>query len=157
MLQARVIPPKGQRDVRDLTRDRTKRVQERVREVHRVQGVLERANSKLASVIADILGVSGRALLEALLAGRAEPAARAELAQRRMRSKMPLIEQALTGVVQDHHRQLLAMQLAHLDFLDEQIETRTRAIAVSLSALSVAAPSSEGQEAGPSRALSRHQ
>ena len=74
------------------------------------QGVLERANIKFASVIADIMGVSGRAMLEALIAGRADPAAMAALAQRRMRSKIPLIEQALTGVVHNHHRQLLAMQ-----------------------------------------------
>ena len=93
-------------------------MQERVREVNRVQGVLERANIKLAFVISDIMGVSGRAMLEALIAGRAAPAAMAELAKRRMRSKIPLIEQALTGVVHAHHRQLLAMQLAHIDFLD---------------------------------------
>jgi transposase len=143
LLQASFIPPKGQRDLRDLTRYRTKLVQERVREVNRVQGVLERANIKLASVIADILGVSGRAMLEALIAGRADPAAMAELAKRRMRSKIPLIEQALTGIVQDHHRQLLAMQLAHIDFLDEQIEALNRTIEASLSALSVGAPASE--------------
>ena len=132
LLQASFIPPKGQRDLRDLTRYRTKLVQERVREVNRVQGVLERANIKLASVIADIMGVSGRAMLEALIAGRADPATMAELAKRRMRSKIPLLEQALTGIVQDHHRQLLAMQLAHIDFLDEQIEALNRAIEVSL-------------------------
>ena len=122
LLQASFIPPKGQRDLRDFTRYRTKLVQERVREVNRVQGVLERANIKLASVIADIMGVSGRAMLEALIAGRADPATMAELAKRRMRAKIPLLEQALTGFVRDHHRQLLAMQLAHIDFLDEQIE-----------------------------------
>jgi transposase len=80
LLQASFIPPKGQRDLRDLTRYRTKLVQERVREVNRVQGVLERANIKLASVIADIMGVSGRAMLEALIAGRVDPATMAELA-----------------------------------------------------------------------------
>jgi len=69
LLQASCIPLKGQRDVRDLTRYRTKLVQERVREVNRVQGVLERANIKLASVMADIMGVSGRAMLAALIAG----------------------------------------------------------------------------------------
>ena len=84
-------------------------------------------------------------MLEALIAGRADPAAMAELAKRRMRSKIPVIEQALTGVVQDHHRQLLAMQLAHIDFLDEQMEALNRAIEASLSALSVAAPSREEQ------------
>ena len=103
-------------------------MQERVREVHRVQGVLERANIKLASVIADIMGVSGRVMLEALIAGRVAPATMADLAKRRMRSKIPLLEQALTGIVHDHHRQWLAMQLAHIDLLDEQIEALTRAV-----------------------------
>jgi transposase len=109
---------------------------ERVREVNCVQGVLERANIKLASVVSDIMGVSGRAMLEALIAGQAEPATMAGLAKRRMRSKIPLIEQALSGIVQDHHRQLLAMQLAHIDFLDEQIEALNKAIDVSLQTLS---------------------
>lgn len=145
LLQASCIPPKGQRDLRDLTRYRTKLVQERVREVNRVQGVLERANIKLASVIADIMGVSGRAMLEALIAGRVDPATMAELAKRRMRAKIPLLEQALTGIVHDHHRQLLAMQLAHIDFLDEQIEALNTAIETSLQALSTAEPSREAQ------------
>jgi transposase len=136
LLQASFIPPKGQRDVRDLTRYRTKLVQERVREVNRVQGVLERANIKLASVVSDILGVSGRAMLEALIGGTADPATMADLAKRRMRSKIPLLEQALTGVVRNHHRQLLAMQLAHIDFLDEQIEALNRTIETALSVLS---------------------
>ena len=153
LLQASFIPPKGQRDLRDLTRYRTKLVQERVREVNRVQGVLERANIKLASVIADIMGVSGRAMLEALIAGRADPATMAALAKRRMRSKIPVLEQALTGIVHDHHRQLLAMQLAHIDFLDEQIEALNAAIETSLKALSTAEPSREAQP--PLRAVSR--
>src|SRR5919202_2297174 len=150
LLQASFIPPKGQRDVRDLTRYRTKLVQGRVREVNRVQGVLERANIKLASVIADIMGVSGRAMLEALIAGRVDPATMAALAKRRMRSKIPVLEQALTGIVHDHHRQLLAMQLAHIDFLDEQIETLNQAIEVSLRTLSGDAPSGEGRAPLPS-------
>jgi transposase len=136
LLQASFIPPAGQRDLRDLTRYRTKLVQERVREVNRVQGVLERANIKLASVASDIMGVSGRAMLEALIAGRADPVAMAELAKRRMRRKIPLLEQALTGLVRDHHRRLLAIQLAHIDFLDEQIDTLSTAIEASLAALS---------------------
>src|SRR5919204_3111430 len=108
LLQASFIPPVAQRDLRDLTRYRTKLVQERAREVNRVQGVLERANIKLASVASDVLGVSGRAMLEALIAGKADPAAMAALAKRRMRSKIPALEQALTGTVRDHHRCLLA-------------------------------------------------
>jgi transposase len=135
LLQASFIPPAGQRDVRDLTRYRTKLVQERAREGNRVQGVLERANIKRASVASDIMGVSARAMLEALIAGRADPATMAELARGRMRSKRGLLEQALSGVVRDHHRQVLAMQLAHIDFLDEQIETLPEPIAQRLSSL----------------------
>jgi transposase len=94
LLAASFIPPQGQRDLRDLTRDRTKLVQERSREVNRVPGVLERANIKLASVATDIMGVSGRAILAALIAGRADPGTMAELAKGRMRAKLPLLEQA---------------------------------------------------------------
>jgi transposase len=136
LLQASFIPPAGQRDLRDLTRYRTKLVQERAREVNRVQGVLERANIKLASVASDIMGVSGRAMLEALIAGRADPQTMAALAKRRMRRKIPLLEQALTGLVRDHYRCLWAIQWAHIDFLDEQIEALSTAIAASLTALS---------------------
>jgi len=122
LLQASFIPPIEQRDVRDLTRYRTKLVQERRREVKRVQGALERANIKLAAVATDIMGVSARASLAALVEGRADPAAMAELAKRRLRRKRPRLEQALTGLVRDHHRQLRAMPWAHLDFLAEPIE-----------------------------------
>jgi transposase len=121
LLAASFIPPQGQRDLRDLTRYRTKLVQERSREVNRVQGVLERANIKLASVATDIMGVSGRAILGALIAGRADAGTMAELAKGRMRTKIPLLEQALTGLMRDHRR-LLTFQLAHIDFLDGQIE-----------------------------------
>ena len=110
LLQASFIPPQGQRDLRDLTRYRTKLVQERSREVNRVQGVLERANIKLASVATDIMGVSGRAMLEALIVGRTDAATMEELARGRMRTKMPVLEQALTGVVRAQHRRLLAIQ-----------------------------------------------
>jgi transposase len=140
LLQASFIPPQGQRDLRDLTRYRTKLVQERSREVNRVQGVLERANIKLASVATDIMGVSGRAMLEALIAGRADAATMAELARGRLRSKIPVLEQALTGVVREHHRRLLAIQLAHVDFLDEQIATLSEEIRHTLSALGPSEP-----------------
>jgi transposase len=140
LLQASFIPPQGQRDLRDLTRYRTKLVQERSREVNRVQGVLERANIKLAAVATDIMGVSGRAILAALLAGRADPAAMAELAKGRMRTKMPLLEQALTGLMRDHHRRLLALPWAHIDFLDEQIDALNTAITHNLMALGPSEP-----------------
>jgi transposase len=84
--------------------------------------VFERANMKLAAVASDIMGVSARALLDAFIAGRADPATMAALAQGRLRSKLPALEQALRGVVRAHHQRLLAIQLAHIDCLDEQIE-----------------------------------
>jgi transposase len=134
------IPPAGPRDLRDLTRYRTKLVQERRRAVHRVQGVLERANITLASVARAVLGVSGRARLDALLAGRADPATMAEWARGRMRSTIPALAQALTGVVRDHHRRLLATPLAHIDFLDEHIEALSRASSARRQVLDPPAP-----------------
>jgi transposase len=116
------MPPVEQRDLRALTRDRTTLVQERTRASNRVPGVLARATIKLASVATASMGVSGRALLAALIEGRADPAPRAELATGRLRAKIPVLEQALTGLVRDHHRRLLAMQVAHLDVRDEPLE-----------------------------------
>jgi len=121
LLKASFIPPSGQRDLRDLTRYRTKQVQERAREVNRVQKLLETANIKLSSIATNVLGVSGRAMLEAIVAGEGDPEVMAQLAKGRMRSKLPELEKALTGVVREHHRFLLANQLAHIDFLDEHI------------------------------------
>jgi transposase len=140
LLQASFIPPAEQRDLRELTRDRTKLVQERSREVNRVQGVLARANIKLASVASDIMGVSGRAILAALSEGRAAPAAMAELAKGRLRSKLPVLEQALTGLVREHHRRLVAMQLAHIEFLEEQLDALSADIARLLTELSAPPP-----------------
>src|SRR2546423_6035733 len=91
------------------------------------------------------MGVWGGALLGALFAGRADPASMAALAKRRRRAKIPVLEQALTAIVHDLHRQLLAMQLAHIDFLDAQIEALNAAIETSLKALSPAEHSREAQ------------
>ena len=136
--QASVIPPLEQRDRRDLTRYRTKVVQERTREINRGPGVLERATIQLASVATDLMGVSGRAIWAALIDGRADPATMAELAKGRLRSKMPVLEQALTGLVRDHHRRLLALQVAPIDFLDEPLEALRTAITHLLTDLSAA-------------------
>jgi len=121
LLKPSFIPPKPQRALRDLTRYRTKLVQERTRVVNRVQKLLEGANIKLASVATDIMGVSARAMLEEIAVGQTDPKLMAELARGRMRNKIPELEKALTGLVGPHHRFLLAKQLAHIDFLDEQI------------------------------------
>ncbi len=123
LLKASFIPPKPQRDLRDLTRYRVTLVEERARVVNRVQKVLENANIKLASVATDVLGVSGRRMLEALVAGQTDAATMAELAKGRLRNKLPLLQQALTGVVDAQHRFLIAQHLLHIDFLDEQIAT----------------------------------
>ena len=103
-----------------------------------MEKLLEDAQIKLGVVASDIFGASGRAMLAALVDGRADPATMAELARGRMRSKRGLLEQTLSGVVRDHHRQLLAMQLAHIDFLDEQIETLNETITQRLSSLTPA-------------------
>lgn len=121
LLKPSFIPPKPQRALRELTRYRTRLVEERSRTVNRVQKVLESANIKLSSVATDIMGVSGRDMLAAICEGRLPPYRMARLARGRMRSKIPALEKALTGIVEPHHRFLLAKQLAHIDFLDEQI------------------------------------
>jgi transposase len=150
LLRASFIPPVEPRDGRELPRDRTKLVQEPRREGNRVQGVLERAHIKLAAVATDLMGGSARAILAALVEGRADPATMAELAQRRMRSKMPLLEQALTGFVRDHQRPWLARPLAHIDVLDAPIEALSaemtrRLAALSPDASSVASPGAMGE------------
>lgn len=142
LLKPSFIPPKPQRDLRDLTRYRRTLVEERVRLVNRGQKVLESANIKLASVATDVLGVSGRRILAALVAGQRDPALLAELAKGRLRSKLPQLRQALTGVVDEHHCFLLAHQLAHIDFLDDEIEAVGQEIAHRLEAMSQPTPPS---------------
>jgi transposase len=121
LLKPSFIPPQAQRDLRDLTRYRTKLVQERSREVNRVQKLLEGANIKLASVATDVMGKSGRQMLNELAAGQTDPKVLAELAKGRLRNKLPELEKALSGLVRPHQRFLLAQQLARIDYTDEQI------------------------------------
>jgi transposase len=108
LLRASFIPPVAQRELRDLTRDRSTCIQARVTLINRVQKLLEDANSKLASVASDMMGVSGRAMLAALLAGHTEPEALAELAKGRLRSKRERLARALEGRVKPHHRFVLS-------------------------------------------------
>ena len=122
LLKPSFIPPKPQRALRDLTRYRTKLIQERTRVVNRVQKLLEGANIKLASVATDITGISARRMLKEIAAGQTDAVLMAQLARGRMRAKIPELEKALTGLVGPHHRFLLAKQLAHIDFLDQQID-----------------------------------
>jgi transposase len=121
LLRPSFVPPRPIRELRDLTRQRSQLVAERARAVNRVQKVLEDANIKLASVAADVLGVSGRAMIRCLIAGQDDPRRLAELARGRMRSKIPALEQALHGRINEHHRFLLAGLLDQIEFLESLI------------------------------------
>jgi transposase len=128
LLTASFVPPAPIRDLRELTRYRKTLVQQRADEVNRVQKTLETANLKLASGASDVLGVSGRAMLTAILGGEADPAVLAELAKGRLRQKLPQLRQALDGRVKPHHRVLLGELLAHVEYLEEAIARVTAAI-----------------------------
>jgi transposase len=122
LLKASFIPAKPQRELRELTRYRTTVVRERVRIVNRVEKLLESTNIKLSSVVTDVLGVSAKAMLTELAAGATDPQALAELAKGRLRNKTKELEAALVGTISPNQRFILARQLSHIDFLDEQIE-----------------------------------
>jgi transposase len=136
LVRASFIPPREIRELRDLVRTRTKLIAERAQHVNRIQKVLEDANIKLGSVAADVLGVSGRLILDQLVAGQTDPTALAELARGRLRSKREALRQALEGRMRPHHRVLLRTHLQLIDSLDaavaaltEQIEQRMRPFA----------------------------
>ena len=122
LLRGSFIPSPILRELRDLTRYRTRLGDDRTSEVNRIQKVLEDANIKLASVASDVMGVSGRAMLEQIVGGEADPSVLAELAKGRLREKHDLLLKALSGRVRPHHRFMLAQHLSHIDFLDEAIE-----------------------------------
>jgi len=114
-------PPAFQRELRELTRYRTSVIEERSRTINRLQKILEDTNIKLAAVASDLMGLSAREMLAALLAGETNPTVLAELARGKMRAKRDLLVQALQGQFQPHHRLLISEQLAHIDTLDEEI------------------------------------
>src|SRR3989441_9270561 len=119
---ASFIPPKPIRDLRDLVRYRKTLVQQRAQQINRVQKVLETANIKLSSVASDVLGKSGRAMVDAVLAGVTDADALADLALKRLRAKLPALRQALEGQVEETHRILLRHLLDQIDGLERQIE-----------------------------------
>ena len=118
LLKASFIPPQPVRDVRDLMRYRKTLVQQRATEVNRVQRVLETANIKLSSVASDVMGKSGRDMIEGVIAGQEDHEVLAELARGSLRGKREDLRKALEGRVKPHHRLLLKHLLDHLDFLD---------------------------------------
>jgi transposase len=121
LLKASFVPDRTQRELRELTRYRTTLMQERAAEVNRLQKTLEGANIKLAAVATDVLGKSGRQILEALVAGAAQPGDLAQLAKGRMRDKIPQLERALTGSFRPHQQFMVARHLAFIDAIDELV------------------------------------
>jgi transposase len=121
LLRARSIPPMAQRELRDLTRYRSTFIRERVTLINRVQKRLEDANIKLAAVASESMGVSGRAILAALIAGHTDSHTLAELAKGRLRSKREALANALEGRGKPHHRFVLSELLCQIDSLDETV------------------------------------
>jgi transposase len=139
LLTASFVPSRPQRELRDLTRQRTQLLGDRARVINRIQKTLEDANIKLASVATDIMGKSGRAMLDALIEGQITPEQMADLARARMRSKMPQLTEALTGRFTDHHRFMVCSLLGQIDHIDLQIESFDQRIDQVMSPLEKAA------------------
>jgi transposase len=121
LVRGSFIPPAPQRDLRDLTRQRTNLVRDRATVVNRLQKVLEWANIKLAAVVSDVVGVSARQMLAAIVDGQSDVSVLAALARGRMREKRAVLQAALSGRIRDHHRFVIASHLEQIDFLDAQI------------------------------------
>lgn len=122
LLKASFLPPKPIRDLRDLLRHRKCLVQQRSQAINRVQKVLETANIKLSSVATDVLGKSGRDMLEAMIAGVSDAESLALLARGRLRAKLPALREALNGRVEPTHRLLLRSLLDQIDFLQGEVD-----------------------------------
>ena len=129
LIQGSFVPERSQRELRELLRYRTSLTQEQTREVNRIQKVLEGANIKLGDVASDVVGASGRAMLEAIANGVDDPKALADLARGRLRDRLPALEKALQGLIGPHQRMVIRMQLRHLGFLDEEIAELDKEVA----------------------------
>lgn len=121
LVRASFVPPRDIRELRDLTRYRKAQIEERTREVQRLEKTLQDAGIKLSSVASKVLGVSGRLMLDALISGTHDPEVLAELAKGQLRNKLPALREALQGRFTGHHALIVGRQLAHIDFLDEAI------------------------------------
>jgi transposase len=121
LLRSSFVPPKPIRELRDLTRYRRKLVESRSAERNRLLKLLESANSKLASVASDVFGASGRLMLEALVEGKTTPQEMAELAKKQLRKKIPELELALEGRMEEHHRFLLRVQRRRLQAVEQDL------------------------------------
>jgi len=121
LLRPSFVPERPVRQLRDLTRQRVQVVRQKVQVANRIQKTLEDANIKLGSVASDVLGVSGRDMIRAIVRGETDPTVLAELARQRLREKIPQLQEALFGEVQDHHRFLLGLLMEQVEFLEKQI------------------------------------
>ena len=121
MCRPSLVHPRPIRQLRDLTRYRRSLIQDRTREMQRVEKLLEDAQIKLSSVASDIFGVSGRDMMAALIAGQRDPKVLAQLARRRLRARIAALEEALRGFFTEHHAAILRMMLDNIDRHTEQI------------------------------------
>jgi transposase len=128
LLRPNLVPPKPIRALRNLTRYRKTQIRDRQREANRLHKILEDTGIKLDCVASDILGKSGRAMLDALVAGTTDPEVLADLARGQLRKKIPVLREALEGRFDAQHALIVGQLLAHLDFLDEAIERLSEAI-----------------------------
>ena len=125
LLKPSFVPPPAIRELRDITRYRVQQVRDRAQEVNRLCKVLEDAGIKLSSVATDVMGASGRAMLDALVHGTTDPTTLADLARGRLRQKLPALRRALQSRFRRHHAFLVEQILAKVDFLDETLERIT--------------------------------
>jgi transposase len=123
LLSSSFVPPREQRELRDLTRHRASLEQQKTAVTNRIHKLLEDANIKLGAVASDILGVSGRRMLHAMATGETDPHRLADFAQRRLREKLPALREALAGQLTPHHRFMLQRLLEQLRYLEEEIGT----------------------------------
>lgn len=121
LVRGSFVPERSQRELRDMTRYRRSLMDERTREVNRIQKILEGANIKLSSVASDVVGVSGRTMIEAMVNGVDDPSVLADMAKGALRRKKSSLEEALQGLLSENQKTVLRIQLGHLDFLDKQI------------------------------------
>src|SRR6516165_2479204 len=128
LLRASFVPPPPIRELRDLTRYRLQQVRDRAQEIHRLGKVLEDAGVKLSTVASNVIGVSGKAMLQARVAGTTDPEVLADLARGKLRHKLPALRRALEGRFRAHHGLLVQHSLTKIDFLDETITALTREI-----------------------------
>jgi transposase len=128
LLRASLVPPKPLRDLRDLTRYRKAQIRDRQREANRLHKIMQDTGIKLDSVASELLGVSGRAMLDALVAGTRDPEVLADLARGQLRRKLPALREALRGRFDPKHALIVGQILAHIDFLDEAIARLSEAI-----------------------------